>query len=52
MTKLIMLDSLLQEDRVLVPQGPSSISAVAELVAIENGKLLGWVVRLQNSSLS
>ena len=31
-TKLILLDSLLQEDRVLVPQGPSSISAVAELV--------------------
>ena len=32
MTKLILLDSLLQEDRVLAPQGPSSISAVAELV--------------------
>ena len=33
-TKLILLDSLLQEDRVLAPQGPSSISAVAELVII------------------
>ena len=31
-TKLILLDSVLQEDRVLAPQGPSSISAVAELV--------------------
>ena len=33
MTKLILLDSVLQEDRVLAPQGPSSISAVAELVS-------------------
>ena len=32
MTKLILLDSLLQEDRVLAPQGPVFISAVAELV--------------------
>ena len=31
-TKLILLDSLLQEDRVLASQGPWSISAVAELV--------------------
>ena len=33
-TKLILLDSLLQEDRVLAPQGPSSISAVAELFLV------------------
>ena len=38
-TKLILLDSLLQEDRVLTPQGPSSISAVAELVMTNYSKI-------------
>ena len=40
MTKPILLDSLLQEDRLLMPQGPLSISEVAELIHIViHGKL-------------
>ena len=35
----MLLDSLLQEDRVLAPQGPSSISAVAELVIFQTTSL-------------
>ena len=48
MTKTILLDSLLQEDRVLAPQGPSSISAVAELV-LKQRLESNW--RLQNPKI-
>ena len=41
MTKLILLDSLLQEDKVHAPQGPSSISAVAELVSLFQANFVG-----------
>ena len=40
MTKLIFLDSLLKEGRVLAPQGPSSISAVAELVLSDDSSVV------------